>query len=1084
MSQETTVVKPAILRTTINLDDRYSRSDLPAAVVAAEAIEILAQREQKNLPARFPEDDIIGAAFSGGGIRSATFGLGVLEGLKERGVLPHLDYLSTVSGGGYIGSWLTANCKLHGGWDFLHNVKDNWQPYIRHLRRYSNYLSPRVGFFSADTWSIGTIWIRNMMLVQLTIILGITVLMLVPHLLEPFFAAWYGLGSWRILTYCSFGTAVTGVAGNMLSLHRPDSRCLKHDWWLKGLSLSVVSFALSALLFYASDFRPILLMPCGLLLQMGFFTLLPLGVEIVRQCQKYKRIPSSSLSEKVNYSQSYVQLWVVLPIGLAAFFISGVIWGQTGDVLNFSLYSEMFFHAAFEWIMPLSFVFVSLVLLSVCSLERPLSWGSWLGLILGTVVAFGVLYLELCAIAWLAAGWHLGADSYEAIWKAFVVMPTLLIYAFSIAVVILIGLLGRNSSEKSREWWSRMGAWLGIYGFGWSALLVFSIYGPKWMLGIFNDLSIASASVGGGWIVSTAAGLLVGKSGSTGENGKKSGNRALEIAARLAPFVFIAGLLALVATAVFLLLVNVSPTSDWVGMWDLSLNYWTFLSTLPPLVVPAVSTLSLVLLAIFAARVDINEFSMNSFYRSRLSRCYLGGARLDASEGGIRDPQRFTGFDECDDIPMEKLRFDQGYCGPLPLVNCALNLGGSGDLSVHTRQSANFVLSPLHCGSTQRDVCFTETPGYSGKGYPTLGQAISISGAAASPNMGYHSSPVTAFMLSMFNVRLGWWFANPSKGARDQSSPWFSLRYLLVELFASATPDSKFVMVSDGGHFENLAIYELIRRRAKVIVAADAECDPQLAFEGLGRLIRMCEVDFNAIIDIDVSSLRATADTGLSRSHCAVGKIIYRDRSTGVLIYLKTTLTGAEDTAVKQYRAANPTFPHETTGDQFYNEEQFESYRRLGRDVARNVFRDFQPTHEFLADLGKLYAPTLCTKASFTRHTARLNDLWSSLGSEKYLAQLSRELLTGESLASALPNTLDRNINYFCQQLLQLMEDVFTDIRLDENCDHPDTAGWKNLFTTWARSGILQQVWLTARPIYGERFQIYFESLTRPGGVN
>jgi predicted acylesterase/phospholipase RssA len=101
-------------------------------------------RRRGSRPVR--DRDLVGLAFSGGGIRSATFGLGVLEALKALGRLADVDYLSTVSGGGYIGAWLSAGC--HRSADWLHPPSD-WSASIAHLRRYSNYLSPTVGFFSA-----------------------------------------------------------------------------------------------------------------------------------------------------------------------------------------------------------------------------------------------------------------------------------------------------------------------------------------------------------------------------------------------------------------------------------------------------------------------------------------------------------------------------------------------------------------------------------------------------------------------------------------------------------------------------------------------------------------------------------------------------------------------------------------------------------------------------------------------------------------------------------------------------------------------------------------------------------------------
>jgi hypothetical protein len=330
-------------------------------------------------------------------------------------------------------------------------------------------------------------------------------------------------------------------------------------------------------------------------------------------------------------------------------------------------------------------------------------------------------------------------------------------------------------------------------------------------------------------------------------------------------------------------------------------------------------------------------------------RCYLGATR----ENTERNPQNFTGFDDDDDVP---LAFKAGDATrPLHIVNCALNLGGSTDLALHTRHSASFTLSPLYCGSAYesldqqgvaKELGFVPTSVFGHRdGGPTLGQAISVSGAAASPNMGYHTSSVIAFMLTLFNVRLGWWFPNPGKVEDGAMSPHFSLTYLGDELFGGASDRSKFVMVSDGGHFENLAAYELIRRQCRVIVISDGECDEKYTFGGLGTLIRMCEVDFQCHITIHVDDLRPGTGGGeWSKRRFAVGQIRYKDESTGILIYVKASMTGEEDTSVRQYKSSSPTFPHESTGDQFYREDQFESYRHLGREIGYEVFGAY--THE------------------------------------------------------------------------------------------------------------------------------------------
>jgi hypothetical protein len=154
-------------------------------------------------------DRFVGLAFSGGGIRSATFGLGVLQSLKSLGLLDKVHYLSTVSGGGYIGSWLTANCARHKDW--LTREAD-WDESIKHLRRYSNYLSPELGFFSADSWSMFTIWFRNALLVQATVVMAIACVLAVPRPLVVLFANWAEVGHLRWVSILLFLFGVVGIA--------------------------------------------------------------------------------------------------------------------------------------------------------------------------------------------------------------------------------------------------------------------------------------------------------------------------------------------------------------------------------------------------------------------------------------------------------------------------------------------------------------------------------------------------------------------------------------------------------------------------------------------------------------------------------------------------------------------------------------------------------------------------------------------------------------------------------------------------------------------------------------------------------
>ena len=147
---------------------------------------------------------------------------------------------------------------------------------------------------------------------------------------------------------------------------------------------------------------------------------------------------------------------------------------------------------------------------------------------------------------------------------------------------------------------------------------------------------------------------------------------------------------------------------------------------------------------------------------------------------------------------------------------------------------------------------------------------------------------------------------------------------------------------SRGIHFENLAAYELVKRRCKYVVVCDAGQDEHHVFEDLGNLVRKVRIDLGIRIEIAPDFLRLQKDPRHCRWHCAVGKIRYDDVDNeampGTLIYVKASLTGDEPADVLHYAASHPTFPHETTANQFYTESQFESYRALGQHIAEAIF--------------------------------------------------------------------------------------------------------------------------------------------------
>ena len=167
------------------------------------------------------------------------------------------------------------------------------------------------------------------------------------------------------------------------------------------------------------------------------------------------------------------------------------------------------------------------------------------------------------------------------------------------------------------------------------------------------------------------------------------------------------------------------------------------------------------------------------------------------------------------------------------------------------------------------------TSDYAVPGGLNIAAAMAISGAALSPNWGFHSKPATAFLLTMFNARLGRWLPNPRKpSATRPKSIWRGfpgLLQLIRELFGNSDDASEYVYLSDGGHFDNMGLYELVRRHCHRIVICDAEEDSGYVFSGIGMAIRKCRIDFGVEIELNLSDLRLMAKTKFSAAHIARG---------------------------------------------------------------------------------------------------------------------------------------------------------------------------------------------------------------------
>jgi hypothetical protein len=337
--------------------------------------------------------------------------------------------------------------------------------------------------------------------------------------------------------------------------------------------------------------------------------------------------------------------------------------------------------------------------------------------------------------------------------------------------------------------------------------------------------------------------------------------------------------------------------------------------------------------------IDPNLISLHTFYRARLVRAYLGASNANRVTHDITESAPH------DDIPLSLVRnYERG--GPYHLINTTLNLAGGRDLATAQRSAENFVLSSLHCGSGRTG--YRATKEYMSDSM-TLGAAVAISGAAVSPNMGSATpSAALAMLLALFNVRIGFWAPTPDRRRFYERAPRLWPVYLLRESLSQTNDLGTYCYLTDGGHFDNSALYALIERGCKTIVVVDDGADPTPCFGDMGQAVRRCRIDFGTEFKLLVDEylpLPAKDGGDDKRAHVVKGEIYYsrdhleqlgypRDVSdatrTGSIYWIKPVVRTADTVDVRQYKRQNDDFPQQTTADQWFDEAQFESYRKLG----------------------------------------------------------------------------------------------------------------------------------------------------------
>lgn len=1025
------------------LREEYVRlhGELPPATAAALAA---AGDEKTRLKALFaaihklnadPATARTALCISGGGIRSATFALGVFQRLAGFGLLTEFHFLSTVSGGGYIGSWLSSFARRSPGGmlevqqgiqGVAPEKRDPRAPEIEPvswLRSFSNYLTPKLGLLSADTWAFAGSYVRNLLLVWLMFVPFLAAVLALPRL---------AIALLRSETFVRNPDLAALIAGVLILIGtavvaqtRPVSY-RSRGWLTNGRFLRLVLFpyvtaAILMVVYWAGIHNGAQTRLGWMYAVVGFIVvnLVPSLWYMLRFLREQRRQRASNVRRDSTERLYSIKKFAIEVLG-------GIFAGGAAAGLLYAA-SKLFTDPLKQ---------VTLPKLTDWEVLPPALSGApgEFFLCFAVPVVLGILFLQSA---------------------------------------VFVGVTSWFNEEYDREWWGRAAGWVLLAALVWVVAAAITIYGP---VGLYFLPKLSAAVGGGAGLVS----ILLGKSGTTSatDGGKNEETSKTESATNLvlglAGPLFVVAILALLSLCTSRILYSLRPEcmpgaedsrcARTITASDLALrsagtyviresvpmergrtrhfatsqyaaadkariaaieHLWTVDTTTIPegLILVFGLALGAWIVSFF---VGANQFSMHSLYRNRLIRAYLGASRTD------REPNAFTGFDPTDNFGMDRLRAEMFWpstivdvvrdgpaiaadttltienrtrdaiadavanpadarvlaqarellaadlnraistlelapAGPQPqsvanrrfletkyvaafqpmsahvrpmhVINTTLNLVSGDQLAWQERKAESFTVSPLHTGAFQLDA-YRRTAEYGGPAGVSLGTAVAISGAAASPNMGYNSSPALSFLLTLFNVRLGWWYGNPKKDKYGNRNPTNTLRTVLDEAFGNTSDEHDYVYLSDGGHFDNLGLYEMVLRRCGCIVISDAGADPDFGFGDLGNVIRKIRVDLG--IEIVITHMRLFPRSSKYRTtakYCATGVIRYSlvdpGAPDGKFLYLKPAFYGkTEPKDVYNYATTYPTFPHQATSDQWFSESQFESYRQLGYFAA------------------------------------------------------------------------------------------------------------------------------------------------------
>lgn len=413
--------------------------------------------------------------------------------------------------------------------------------------------------------------------------------------------------------------------------------------------------------------------------------------------------------------------------------------------------------------------------------------------------------------------------------------------------------------------------------------------------------------------------------------------------------------------------------------------------------------ISLALAAFAAAYVHfVNLSSLQSFYASRLRRTFLRGSRFADPDEYQRIPRNGESALLQRDRPAQTLRPDvadlhddlephryyatQSFA-PIHLINVTINQTLSREAaSIVSRDRKGLALAMGPCGfsvGTQQWLARDGAGAFPGEPL-AIGTWCAISGAAFTTGHGQGTSLGLSLLMTLANVRLGYWWSSPGYAAFQAESRRDMVRHRMEDVNARVrTLTQKLIYrellgryrgveerrwyLSDGGHFDNTGVYQLIRRDMPFVVLADFGADPDYQFNDLANLVRKARIDFSAEIEMIQSEWLAThlppslrpyfgtqEDFQRKRNdgsrpegkvgehpYALLAQIRYVSGATGMLLVLKPRMSGHEPTDLLSYYQENPTFPEQTTLDQFFDEAQWESYRKLGETMGKVLFDDY-----------------------------------------------------------------------------------------------------------------------------------------------